>query len=144
MIKPDGVQRSLIHKIIKRFEVRGYQLIAMKMKMPSVELLTEHYAELKDKPFFPPLIDYMSKGPVVCMVWKGTDAVAQARRMLGETNPLQSNAGSIRGDFCIEVGRNIIHASDSVASAQKEINLWFNNDELCKWESATHNLVYEK
>merc|ERR1719309_1821502 len=94
------------------------------------ELLNEHYADLKPRPFFPGLIKHIGSGPVVAMVWEGKNVVKQGRQMLGETNPLASKPGSIRGDFSIDMGRNIIHGSDSVESAKKEINLWFKEEEL--------------
>ncbi|KRX10242.1 Nucleoside diphosphate kinase [Pseudocohnilembus persalinus] len=143
MIKPDGVQRGLVGEIIARFEKRGYKLVAMKFMQASEELLKEHYADLSSKSFFPGLVKYMASGPVVPMVWEGKDVVKQGRRMLGETNPLASNAGSIRGDYCIDVGRNIIHGSDAVESAQKEIALWFNEKELQNWNSSSFSWVYE-
>ncbi|KAJ2917601.1 hypothetical protein MD484_g2828, partial [Candolleomyces efflorescens] len=125
MIKPDGVQRGLVGKIITRFEERGYKLIAMKLVQSTEEHLEKHYADLKGKPFFPGLVKYMASGPVVAMVWQGLDAVKTGRVMLGATNPLASPIGSIRGDYALAVGRNICHGSDSVESAEKEIALWF-------------------
>ncbi|KAK0228330.1 nucleoside diphosphate kinase [Armillaria fumosa] len=125
MIKPDGVQRNLVGKIIARFEERGYKLVALKLVHATPEHLEKHYADLKGKSFFPGLIKYMASGPVVAMVWQGLDAVKTGRVMLGATNPLQSPVGSIRGDYCLSVGRNICHGSDSVESAEKEIALWF-------------------
>merc|ERR1712198_140918 len=130
MIKPDGVKRGLVADIIKRFEQRGYKLVAMKMLQADDELLNEHYADLKPRPFFPGLIKHISSGPVVAMVWEGKNVVKQGRQMLGETDPLKSKPGSIRGDFSIDMGRNIIHGSDSVDSANAEIALWFNVAEL--------------
>lgn len=125
MIKPDGVQRGIYPDIIQRFEKRGYKLVAMKLVSPGKEHLGKHYSDLSHLSFFPKLIDYMTSGPVIAMVWEGTDAVATGRKMLGKTKPLESEPGTIRGDFCIDVGRNIIHGSDSVESANKEIALWF-------------------
>ena len=125
MIKPDGVQRGLVGNIIGRFEARGFKLVALKMATPSKEHLEKHYADLAGKKFFPGLIKYMSSGPVVCMVWEGLDAVKTGRKMLGETRPLDSAPGTIRGDFCLDVGRNICHGSDAVESAEAEIKLWF-------------------
>ncbi|SCO92946.1 nucleoside diphosphate kinase, putative [Plasmodium malariae] len=142
MVKPDGVQRGLVGVIIKRFERKGYKLIALKMLNPTKEILKEHYKELSDKPFFNTLVDYMSKGPVVAMVWEGMEIVKQGRKMIGETNPLNSNTGSIRGDYCLEVSRNAIHGSDSVASANREINIWFKADELVQWKHHTNSWVY--
>lgn len=111
--------------------------------MPTKELLEEHYKDLKEKKFFPGLIEYMSQGPVCCMVWSGLNAVKGGRMMLGETNPQDSKPGSIRGDFCIQTGRNIIHGSDSVENAEGEIKLWFAPEELCKWTSHSHGQIYE-
>merc|ERR1712013_607822 len=107
MIKPDGVKRGLVADIIKRFEQRGYKLVAMKMMKADDELLNEHYGDLKTKPFFPGLIKHITSGPVVAMVWEGKNVVKQGRQMLGETDPLKSKPGSIRGDFSIDMGRNI-------------------------------------
>ena len=144
MIKPDGVQRNLIGKIIARFEEKGFKLVALKLTRPTKEKLEEHYKDLSSKPFFPGLVAYMSSGPVVAMVWEGTQVVATGRKMLGETRPFESNPGTIRGDYCIDVGRNIIHGSDSVESAKREIALWFSEDELCDWEPCQKSWVYEK
>merc|ERR1712214_91827 len=136
MIKPDGVHRGLIGDIIKRFEQKGFKLVAMKMMHASEDLLKQHYADLSSKPFFPGLVKYMSSGPVVPMVWEGLNVVKTGRVMLGATNPADSAPGTIRGDFCIQVGRNICHGSDAVDSAAKEIALWFKPEELCSWDSS--------
>ncbi|XP_077983770.1 nucleoside diphosphate kinase B-like [Glandiceps talaboti] len=143
MVKPDGVQRGLIGDIIQRFEKRGYKLCAMKFMKASEELLNQHYADLKGKPFFSGLTKFISSAPVCAMAWEGKDVVKQGRAMLGETNPLDSKPGTIRGDYCIDIGRNIIHGSDSVESATKEINLWFKEDEVLTWEACSHKFVYE-
>jgi len=143
MIKPDGVQRGLVGKIIKRFETKGFKLVAMKFMWPSEELLKKHYADLSSKSFFPGLIKYMASGPVVPMVWEGLDAVKTGRFILGATDPKNSNPGTIRGDLCIQVGRNIIHGSDAVDSANKEIALWFSEKEVVPWTKAIDSWVYE-
>lgn len=151
MIKPDGVQRGLVGEIIKRFEQRGYHLSALKMVQvynneiiyfyigrdlvyifvkPTETLLQEHYKDLSAQSFFPTLVKFMASGPVVCMVWSGLNAVKAGRSMLGETNPQDSKPGSIRGDYCILTSRNIIHGSDSIESAQREICLWFKPEEV--------------
>jgi nucleoside-diphosphate kinase len=137
-IKPDGVQRNLVGEIIQRFEKRGYKLVAIKSLVPSRDLAEKHYGDLKAKPFFNGLVDYMTNGeaPVVAMVWEGKDVVRQGRAIIGATNPLESAPGTIRGQFCISVGRNIIHGSDSFESAEKEIGLWFLPSELVNWKSA--------
>lgn len=143
MIKPDGVHRGIVGDIIKRFEQRGYKLVAMKMLWAEQSLLEKHYEDLKDKKFFPGLVKYMSSGPVIPMVWEGKAVVKTGRMILGATNPLDSLPGTIRGDFCIDVGRNICHGSDSVESANKEIALWFNEKELVSWKQCTNEWVYE-
>jgi nucleoside-diphosphate kinase len=143
MIKPDGVKRGLIADIIKRFEQRGYKLVALKMLQADDALLNEHYADLKKKPFFPGLIKHITSGPVVAMVWEGKNAVKQGRQMLGETDPLKSKPGSIRGDFSIDMGRNIIHGSDSVESANAEIALWFTEGEIMGYGLPVHSQVFE-
>jgi len=125
MVKPSGVQRSLVGEIIGRFERRGLKLIALKLVYATAEHSEKHYVEHQGKPFFSGLIEYMTSGPVVAMVWQGLDAVKTARAMLGVTDPLQSPLGSIRGDYALIVARNICHASDAVESAEREIALWF-------------------
>ncbi|EDQ92835.1 uncharacterized protein MONBRDRAFT_19073 [Monosiga brevicollis MX1] len=143
MIKPDGVQRGLVGEIVARFEKKGFKLCALKLKQATEELLEQHYADLKGKKFFPGLVSYMASGPVVCMVWEGTNVVKSGRKLLGETRPDDSLPGTIRGDFCIEVGRNICHGSDSVESAEKEIALWFGEGEVAEWTQVTESWIYE-
>jgi len=144
MLKPDAVHRGLMGEIIERFETRGFKLVAMKFMKANQELLQTHYSDLSKKPFFPELIRYMGSGPVVPMVFEGLNAVKQGRTMLGATNPKDSAPGTIRGDLCIDVGRNIIHGSDSVESANKEISLWFKSEELTKWRPCQVEWVYEE
>ena len=143
MVKPDGVHRGLVGEIIKRFESRGFKLVALKMLAPSKEHFEKHYSDLSTKKFFPSLIQYMLTGPVVATVWEGTQAVKIGRKIVGETDPIDSLPGTIRGDYCIEKGRNIIHASDSVDSAEKEINLWFSQEEVNKWNKVDEKMVFE-
>lgn len=142
MIKPDGVQRGLVGEIIKRFEAKGYKLVAMKLCKTSQAHMETHYEDLKSKKFFPGLISYMTSGPVVAMVWEGFNVVLEGRKMLGATMPSESAMGTIRGDFCIEVGRNICHGSDSVESANKEIAHWF-PEGATEWESCAKPWIYE-
>jgi len=144
MLKPDAVQRGLIGEILERFESRGFKLVACKFMSANKDLLMTHYSDLSKKAFFPELIRYMSSGPVVPMVWEGLNAVKQGRVMLGATNPKDSDPGTIRGDLCVDVGRNIIHGSDSLESAAKEISLWFKPEELSKWRSAQVEWCYEE
>lgn len=113
------------------------------VSQPSEELLKKHYADLAGKPFFPGLVKYMSSGPVVPMVWEGLNVVKTGRVLLGATNPADSAPGTIRGDLCIQVGRNICHGSDAVESAKKEIDLWFTEKELVPWKPAAEAWVYE-
>ena len=143
MIKPDGVQRGLTGQIITRFEQKGFKLVAMKLCMPGKKRFLEHYADLSKKPFYNDLCEYGASGPVCCMVWEGDNAVKTGRKMLGATKPFDSEPGTIRGDFCIDVGRNICHGSDSVEAAKKEIALWFKKDELCTWKDHSDPWVYE-
>lgn len=142
-IKPDGVQRGLINSILGRFENRGYKLVGIKLVQPTESLLREHYDDLQSKPFFPSLLSYMLSGPVLATVWEGKDVVKQGRAILGATNPLQSAPGTIRGDFAIEVGRNVCHGSDSVESAEKEIGLWFKKEELIDYKLNQLSWIYE-
>ncbi|KAJ2891229.1 Nucleoside diphosphate kinase [Zalerion maritima] len=143
-IKPDGVQRGLVGPIISRFENRGFKLAAIKLVTPGKEHLENHYADLAGKPFFAGLIEYMNSGPICAMVWEGRDAVKTGRTILGATNPLASAPGTIRGDFAIDVGRNVCHGSDSVENAKKEIALWFKEGDLVSYKSAQFDWIYEK
>ena len=143
MIKPDGVQRGLIGQIVSRFEQKGFKLVAMKLCSPGQAHLEQHYADLSAKPFFAGLVQYMNSGPVCAMVWEGDNAVATGRKMLGATKPFDSEPGTIRGDFCIDVGRNICHGSDSVESANREIALWFGEAELNNYQDHSAPWVYE-
>eukprot|EP00597_Dinobryon_sp_UTEXLB2267_P001285 CAMPEP_0170058938 /NCGR_PEP_ID=MMETSP0019_2-20121128/1377_1 /TAXON_ID=98059 /ORGANISM="Dinobryon sp., Strain UTEXLB2267" /LENGTH=142 /DNA_ID=CAMNT_0010264011 /DNA_START=153 /DNA_END=581 /DNA_ORIENTATION=+ len=142
MIKPDGVQRGVVGNIISRFESKGYLLKALKLTTPDQQTLEEHYKDLREKSFFPKLMKYMSSGPVVAMVWEGKNAVKTGRVMLGATNPLESAPGTIRGDYAIDVGRNICHGSDSVESAEREISLWF-KEGLNEYSSHSKDWIYE-
>jgi len=143
-IKPDGVQRNLVGEIISRLEKKGFTLVAMKLVQVSKEQAENHYGEHKGKPFFEGLVNFITSGPVVAMVWQGKGVVEASRKLIGVTKPLESAPGTIRGDFGIDVGRNIIHGSDSADSAKREIALWFHDNEIHGWKP-THNVhVYEK
>ncbi|MEA5572607.1 nucleoside-diphosphate kinase [Calothrix sp. UHCC 0171] len=133
-IKPDGVQRGLVGEIIRRFETKGFTLVGLKFLQPTRELAEAHYAVHKERPFFPGLVEFITSGPVVAMVWEGDGVIAAARKMIGATKPLESEPGTIRGDFGINVGRNIIHGSDAPETAQNEIALWFKSEELVGWK----------
>ena len=143
MIKPDGVQRGLVGDIISRFEKKGFKLVGMKMTAQGKEMFEKHYSDLSSKGFFAGLVAYAASGPVVAMVWEGHNVVASGRKMLGATRPDDSAPGTIRGDFCIDVGRNVIHGSDSVESANKEIDLWFGHDNVTKWSHHSNGWIYE-
>lgn len=143
MIKPDGVQRGLVSEIIGRFERRGYKLVGLKMVHPTKEMAQQHYADLSERPFFDALCHFLSSSPVVAMVWQGEDVVIQGRAMIGATNPLKSAPGTIRGDYAIVTGKNIIHGSDSVESAEREIAMWFGEGELCDYDAVTAGWIYE-
>ena len=133
-IKPDGVQRGLISEIIGRFEKKGFKLVGLKQLIPSKELAQKHYGVHKDRPFFDNLVDFISSGPVVAMVWEGEGVILNARKLIGATKPLEAEPGTIRGDLAIDIGRNIIHGSDGFETAAFEINLWFEDSEINVWE----------
>ncbi|MCL0081329.1 nucleoside-diphosphate kinase [Peptococcaceae bacterium] len=144
MIKPDAVQRGLTGEIISRFVKKGYKLVAMKLMQISRELATIHYTEHQGKPFFESLMQYTTSAPVVAMVWEGKEVVATARMMIGDTNPLQAAPGSIRGTYGVDLGRNIIHGSDSLASAKREIALFFQPEEVLMYSLTLENWMYEQ
>ncbi len=133
-IKPDGVQRALVGEIIRRFEDKGFTLVGLKFMKVSRELAEQHYDIHREKPFFSGLVEFITSGPVVAMVWEGDGVVAAARKMIGATNPLTAELGTIRGDFGINIGRNIIHGSDAPETAQQEVSLWFKEEELASWQ----------
>ncbi|XP_049600113.1 nucleoside diphosphate kinase, mitochondrial [Syngnathus scovelli] len=142
-VKPDGVQRRLVGQIIRRFERRGFKLVGLKMLQVSEELLSQHYCQLTQKPFYSSLVDYMTSGPVVAMVWEGHNVVQSSRVMVGPTNPAAAPAGTVRGDFSLHVSRNVVHASDSLEGAQREIELWFQGKDLVKWDCWDQTLTCE-
>ena len=132
-IKPDGVQRGLIGEILIRFEQKGFKLIGLKQITASRELAEKHYGVHRDRPFFSGLVDFITSGPVVAMVWEGDGVIASARKLIGATKPLEAEPGTIRGDLAINIGRNVIHGSDGVDTAAFEIGLWFQEAELNYW-----------
>lgn len=143
MIKPDGVQRNLVGEIVSRFETKGFTLVGMKLMQVSRELAEQHYGVHKERPFFGSLVDFIISAPVVAMVWEGDGVVASARKLIGATNPLAAEPGTIRGDFGVSIGRNIIHGSDAIETAQSEIALWFKDEELVSWEPTITPWLYE-
>lgn len=142
MVKPDGVQRGLIGEIISRFERRGLKIVGMKMLQVSDDLARRHYAVHEGKPFFAGLISYITSAPVVAMVVEGTNAVVAVRQTVGATRPFEAAPGSIRADFALEIGRNLVHASDAPETAATEIALWF-GEELVDWQRATDRWIFE-
>ncbi|KAF1481452.1 Nucleoside diphosphate kinase, mitochondrial, partial [Eudyptula minor novaehollandiae] len=166
LVKPDAVQRRLVGNVIQRFERRGFKLVAMKLLQADQGLLDKHYQQLRQKPFYPALLAYMTSGPLVAMVrgwdggfggpgavrgtqaspvpqvWEGYNVVRSTRAMVGDTDSAAAAAGTIRGDFSMHVSRNVVHASDSVETARREIGFWFQRDELVAWESGDRDYTY--
>jgi nucleoside-diphosphate kinase len=143
IVKPDAVQRGLSGEIIRRFENRGLHIVGMKFIHMSRELAGRHYAIHQGKPFYDGLIQYITSAPVIVMVLEGTQAVAVARNTIGATRPADAAAGTIRGDLGLEVGRNLVHGSDSVDNAVIEINLFFSAGELIDWTRDTDRWIFE-
>ncbi|AMA08587.1 MULTISPECIES: nucleoside-diphosphate kinase [Cyanophyceae] len=143
MVKPDGVQRGLVGDVIRRFEAKGFKLVGLKLVSVSRELAEQHYGVHRERPFFGSLVEFIISAPVVAMVWEGKGAIAAARKIIGATNPLEAEPGTIRGDFGVDIGRNLIHGSDGPDTAASEIALWFSESELANWEPATKAWLYE-
>jgi len=145
MVKPDGVQRGLVGEVISRLEGRGLKLVGAKFMQIDEQLAHEHYAEHEDKPFFEGLVDFITSGPVMAMVWEGQDATRQVRKMMGETDPAESAPGTIRGDYGLDLGRNVIHGSDheDPGANEREIALFFDDEELVEWERIDETWLYE-
>jgi nucleoside-diphosphate kinase len=144
MAKPDAVQRGLIGEIVSRLEERGLKLVAGKFMRIDRDLAEDHYAEHEDKPFFDGLVEFITSGPVFAMVWVGQDATAQVRSMMGETDPADADPGTIRGDYGLDLGRNVVHGSDTEpGSNEREIDLFFDEDELVDYERIDEPWLYE-
>jgi nucleoside-diphosphate kinase len=143
-VKPDGVQRQLVGEIIRRFETKGFTLVGLKLMQVSRELAEQHYDVHRERPFFSGLVDFITSGPVVAMVWEGEGVVASARKIIGATNPLTAEPGTIRGDFGVSIGRNLIHGSDAIETARREVSLWFKDEELVSWQPSITSWLYEK
>ena len=142
MVKPDGVERQVIGDIMDRFERRGFQMRGAKLMNVSRELAEKHYAEHSERPFFGELVDFITSGPVFAMVWEGESVISLARIMIGATKPSESQPGTIRGDFGLTVGKNIIHGSDSPESAEREINLFFDESEVLDYDLSNSAWIY--
>ena len=143
IVKPDGVERLLVGSIITRFEQRGLKIAALKLMQVSDDLARKHYAVHEGKPFFEPLIQYITSAPVVVMVLEGPQAIQVARNTIGATRPAEAATGSIRGDFGLMVGRNLVHGSDSPENAATEITLWFGEGEVVSYERAVDRWILE-
>jgi nucleoside-diphosphate kinase len=134
LIKPDAVQRGLVGELVGRFERRGLHLVGLKLITVARPVAEQHYAEHRERPFFEAVIDFLTSSPVVAAVWEGPNAVSMVRVMMGPTNPASAPSGTIRGDFGIDIGQNVIHGSDSPSRAEEEIQIFFRDDELISWE----------
>ncbi len=143
MVKPDGVQRNLVGEVIRRFEAKGFTLVGLKLVQVSKELAEQHYGVHKERPFFAGLVSFITSSPVVATVWEGEGVIASARVLIGSTNPLTAPPGTIRGDFGISIGRNLIHGSDAPETAQQEISLWFKPEELVSWQPTAQPWLVE-
>jgi nucleoside-diphosphate kinase len=141
LIKPDAVQRGLIGEVVGRLERRGLHPVAIRLMTVSVEAAERHYAEHRDKPFFGGLVDFITSSAVLAMVWEGPGAIALVRSMMGATNPANSAPGTIRGDLAVSLAMNIVHGSDSVESAAREVSIFFEADDLVEWESSSSQWV---
>jgi len=143
MVKPDGVQRGIIGAIVTRFETKGYKLVAAKLEKLPEARVNEHYREHLEKPFFPSLKQYIMSGPCFLMIWEGKNVVAVTRKLTGATNPQEAAPGTIRGDYAIDIGRNVIHASDSVESAGREIRIHFSTADMVQYTRVEEPVLYE-
>ncbi|MDD2439273.1 MAG: nucleoside-diphosphate kinase [Methanosarcinaceae archaeon] len=143
MVKPDGVQRGLVGEVISRIEKKGLKIAALRMNFISEATAKEHYGEHAEKPFFPSLIEYITSGPSVSMVVVGKDAIKVMRTINGATNPVEAAPGTLRGDFALDIGRNVVHASDSSEAAAREIAIHFENSEIVDYSRIDEVCIYE-
>lgn len=142
-IKPDGVQRGLVGEVISRLERRGLKLVAIRLMQVDEDLAGRHYAEHVDRPFFSSLVSFITSGPIVAMIWEANSAVALARQTMGATNPGEAAPGTIRGDFGVDIGRNIVHGSDGPESAEREIGLFFGSGDALDYTRSTDKWIIE-
>jgi nucleoside-diphosphate kinase len=143
LVKPDGVQRGLIGEVISRLERRGLKLVGMKLMQVDDALARQHYGEHVDRPFFPGLVEFITSSPVVAMAWEADNAVEAVRNTMGQTNPTASPLGTIRGDLALDIGRNLVHGSDSPESAQRELSLFFSAGELLDYTRSNDSWIKE-
>ncbi len=144
IVKPDGVQRGLIGPILSRLEARGLKIVGLKFVHVQQPLAEKHYAEHEGKGFYAGLLQYITSGPVAVACFEGSNAVQIVRNTIGATNPLSAGAGTIRGDFALDIGRNLIHASDAPATADRELALWFDQHELVSYDRSNDRWIYER
>ncbi|MCC7529404.1 MAG: nucleoside-diphosphate kinase [Candidatus Melainabacteria bacterium] len=142
-VKPDGVERILVGEVVGRFEKRGLKLVGMKFMKVTKEMAEQHYGEHKGKPFYEGLVSYITSGPIVAMALEGTNAVALARQVIGATKPSEAAPGTIRGDLAVEIGRNIVHGSDSPENGQREIGIFFKPEEIVEWTGSLNKWIWE-
>jgi nucleoside-diphosphate kinase len=142
-VKPDGVERILVGEVVGRFEKRGLKLVGMKFMKVTKEMAEQHYGEHKGKPFYEGLVSYITSGPIVAMALEGKSAVALARQVIGATKPLEAAPGTIRGDLAVEIGRNIVHGSDSPENGQREISIFFKPEEIVEWTGSLNKWIWE-
>ncbi|MBX6350478.1 MAG: nucleoside-diphosphate kinase [Clostridia bacterium] len=142
LVKPDGVQRGLVGQVVARLEAKGLRLAGLKLVQADRALAERHYEPLRDRPFYPSLVAFITAGPVVAMAWEGPRAVRAVRQTIGATDPLNAEAGTIRGDFALDIQQNLVHGSDSPESAEREIALWFRPDELVAWRRADEEWAF--
>jgi len=143
MVKPDGVQRGLVGEVIRRLEAKGLKLVGMKLMQIDRNLAERHYEAHQGKPFFEGLLRFITSGPVVAMAWEGKEAVRVVRTLMGATNPIEALPGTLRGDYAVEIGQNLVHGSDAVESAKRELDLFFAEEELLDYERDLDHWVYE-
>ncbi len=143
LVKPDGVQRGLVGQVISRLEQRGLKIVAMKLLQVDEALARQHYAEHEERPFFRGLVEFITSSPVVAMVWEAEQAIDIVRQTMGETDPVKSRPGSIRGDLGLNIGRNLVHGSDGPESAQREINLFFRPEEVVSYNRSADPWITE-
>lgn len=142
-VKPDGVERILVGEVVGRFEKRGLKIVGMKFMKVTKEMAEQHYGEHKGKPFYDGLVSYITSGPIVAMALEGKNAVALARQTIGATKPQEAAPGTIRGDLAVEIGRNIVHGSDSPENGQREIGIFFKPEELVEWSGSLNKWIWE-
>jgi len=143
LVKPDAMQRGLAFEVLGRLERRGLRVVGLRLLQVTEEMAKRHYGEHEGKPFFEGLVSYITSSPIIAAVFEGTNAVAAARQTMGSTNPTESVPGTIRGDLGLEIGRNLVHGSDSVESAQREIGIFFEGQPVMDWERSTDRWVFE-